>query len=142
MTTLNLLALMDAIAATLVAQAVETSTSTYAYPVPSFVPPCAIVGYPGKGDIDLDITFKRGGIRATFPVWAVVGKIEDVSARTALSAVLDGGAATVKTALESGGGTLGGVVASTWVHDPVVDTISDTVGTEYLAARFDVEVIQ
>jgi hypothetical protein len=141
MTTFNLLAIMNAIAATLVTQSVETTSQTYAYPVPTFVPPCAIVGYPAKGGIDLDLTFKRGGIQGTFPVWLVVGKAVDSNARTTLSAAIDGGSTTVKTALESGGGTLGGVVASTWVHDPVVETISDTIGTEYLAARFDVEVL-
>src|SRR5438105_3734943 len=103
---------MDAIAATLIAQTVTTSAQTYAYPVPSFAPPCAIVGYPAKGQTNLDLTFKRGGIEATFPVWLVVGKLIDLSARATLSALMDGGAATLKTALESGGGTLGGVVAS------------------------------
>ncbi len=132
---------MDAIAATLVAQGVTTTAQTYAFPVPTFVPPCCIVGYPKPGGIDLDLTFKRGGIEAIFPVWTVVGKVIDIDARNALSALLDGGAATVKTALESGLGTLGGVVASTRVYDPVVETISDTLGTEYLAARFEVEVV-
>lgn len=141
MTTLNVAAVMDAIAATLVAQSVTTTANTYAFPVPSFTPPCAIVGYPAKGAIDLDRTFKRGGVEATFPVWMVVGKALDLSARNALSAAIDGGATTVKTALESGGGTLGSVVASTQVMSPDVEVISDTLGTEYLAARFDVQVL-
>jgi hypothetical protein len=47
----------------------------------------------------------------------------------------------VKTALESGLGTLGGVVASTQVKSPAVEVIHDGQGTEYLSARFDVEVV-
>ena len=94
-------------------------------------PPCSIVGYPAKGQTDLDLTFKRGGIMVTFPVWVVIGKLIDVSARNSLSTLLDGGAATVKTALESGGGTLGGVVASTLVSDPTVETFTDTLGTGF-----------
>src|SRR6266851_1998605 len=106
MTTFNLSAIMDAIAATLVAQNVESSAQTYAYPVLTFVPPCAFVDYPVRGQIDLDLTFKSGGIMATFPVYLVVGKAIDSNARSTLSGSIDGGATTVKTALESGGGTL------------------------------------
>jgi hypothetical protein len=142
MTTLNLAAIMDAIAATLVAQSVTTTAQTYAYPVPSFVPPCAIVGYPAKGAIELELTFKRGGIQATFPVWIVAGKALDVSARGVVSGILDGGATTVKTALESGGGTLGSVVASTQVLGPDVETMVAGDGTEYLALRYEVQVIK
>jgi hypothetical protein len=140
-TTFALATIMDAIAATLVAEGVTTAPQTYAYPVPAFSPPCAVVGYPRPGAIDLDLTFKRGGIEAVFPVWIVVGKTIDIDARNALSALLDGGATTVKTALESGLGTLGGVVASTQVKSPAVEVIHDGQGTEYLAARFDVEVV-
>jgi hypothetical protein len=141
MTTFNLSAIMDAIAATLVAQGVESAAQTFAYPSPQFVPPCLIVDYPKPGGIELNLTFKRGGIQATFPVYAVVGKTVDSNARGTISGILDGGATTVRPALESGGGTLGGVVASTLVHSPRVETVKDSIGTEYLAAVFDVEVI-
>jgi hypothetical protein len=141
LTTFNMSAIMDAIALSLSTATVTTTANTFAYPVASFTPPCSIVGYPKPGQINLDITAKRGGIEATFPVWIVVGKTVDISARNKLSALLDGGAATAKTAIESDP-TLGGVVASNMVLGPDVEVISDTLGTEYLAAKFEVQIIK
>lgn len=143
MTTFALNTIMDAIANTLLTQAVAPAGKVYAYPVPNFDSPCIIVGYPKAGNINLDLTFKRGGIEATFPVWYVVSKVMDKAARDLLSGILDGGATTVKTALESGGGTLGGVVASTFVLSPLVESMQDSniPPTEYLAVRLDVQVL-
>ncbi len=128
---------MDAIAAEMVTDMVA-GTRTYGYPVPDPVPPCAIVGYPTK--LDYDYTFHAnattGTVEATFPVWFVVARVLDKGARDALSAVITG-APGVKESLD---GNLAGAVQICTVVDCQVEpiTISDV---EYLAARFDVQVV-
>lgn len=129
--------IMDAIAAEMVTDMVA-GTRTYATPVPNPVPPCAIVGYPSK--LDYDLTFHAGGttgkVEATFPVWFVVGRVVDKDARDKLSAVITG-APGVKESLD---GNLGGTVDYCNVRDFQVESLM--IGeTEYLAGRFDCEVV-
>lgn len=127
---------MDAIAAELIADGV--TTRAFGYPIPNPTPPCAIVGYPTK--LDFDMTFHAlgttGKVHATFPVWLVVGRVVDKAARDALSAVLTG-ATGIKESLD---GNLAASVDICNVVDCQVQalTIADV---EYLAARFDVEIV-
>lgn len=140
MTTFNLANIMDAIAATLVAQSVSTTANTFAYPAETYTPGQWYVGYPT--DITFDLTAKRGADTAIFPVHFVAGSFSEKVARDSLSTALSGSATTaLKTALESGNGTLGGVVSSTHVTDAQAERLVATDGTVYIAARFAVEVI-
>ncbi len=139
MTTFNLAAIMDGIAATLVAAGVSDAGHTWAWPVATFNTPCAIVGYR-PGNISFDMTFKRGADEATLPVWFVAGLVAEKASRDLLSGIIDG-APAVKSALEAQPDTLGGKVSSVRVIDCEVETFLDGNGVEYLAARFDVHVI-
>jgi hypothetical protein len=114
----------------------EMQTRVYPYPVATIAPPVVIIGYPD--DIEFDMTFGRGSDRAVFPVWWIVGKIHDRTARDALSVVITGSRG-VKDGLD-GALTVGETTASVRVTNcrPAPVTIGDV---EYLSARFDVEVI-
>lgn len=123
---------MDAIAA-----AIETAAVTdraYAWPSEEINPPCAVVGYPS--DIDFDLTFGRGADTATIPVYFVVGRIVERSARDKLSTII-AGATGIKDVLD---GNLGGTVDTARVTDckPMPITVG---GIDYLSAKFEVEVI-
>lgn len=128
---------MDALASALLSGGVVAAGKAWAYPVPSFDPPCAMVGYPTS--VSFDMTAKRGADEATFPVWYIVGKVSDKASRDALSAALDGAAGT-KRAIELSD-TLGAVVSSVRVTDCVVETQVDAAEVKFLTARFDVHVI-
>lgn len=132
----DLSAIMDAIAAELIADGV--TARAYGYPIPNPTPPCAIVGYPTK--LDYDFTFHAlgttGKIEALFPVWFVVGRVLDKAARDALSAVITG-APGIKESLD---GNLAGAVDTANVMDCQVETLT-IADVDYLAARFDLEVI-
>jgi hypothetical protein len=132
----NLAAVMDGMAATIKAGMPSASSGVFAYPVPSFVPPCVIVGYP---DITFDLTAARGADTAVFPLWFVAGRTIDSATRDTLSTIIDG-VAGVKYVLESNG-SLGGVADSTHVRDCRIESMTDPDGTVYWAARFTVEVI-
>lgn len=93
---LDLAATMDALAAAVVDGGV--TARAYPWPVESAEPPCAIVAYP-EAPIDFDRTFARGSDTATFPIYVLVGKAHDRSARDRLSVVITG-ATGVKDALD------------------------------------------
>ncbi len=140
MTTFALSAIMDAIAATI--RTAGVADIVYPYPASSFQPPCAIVNYPPSGGIKFDMTFKRGADEATFPVMFVVGSVNDLAARDALSAIIDG-AVSIKASLEASTAALAAVVSTVRVTDCSVEflTMPPEMGSvEFLAARFDVEV--
>lgn len=92
---LDLAATMDAIAGKVPSGATER---VYAWPVEDAKPPCAIVGYP-DADITFDRTFGRGSDEVTIPLFFLVGKAHDRSARDRLSAVITG-ATGVKDAID------------------------------------------
>jgi hypothetical protein len=87
--------IMDAIAAKVPAEATQR---VHAFPVAEVNPPCAVVGYPDE-PISFDATFQRGSDRATIPVYFVVGKVVERTARDALSAIL-AGAVGMKEAID------------------------------------------
>jgi hypothetical protein len=135
MAAIALAATMDALAAKLVAGPVAGGR-VFAWPEEGVVPPCIVIGYPES--IDFDMTFGRGSDKATFPVYFLVGKVTGKASRDKLSAVVTG-ATAVKNVLD-GPLTVGANVASVRVVDCRPDTL--IVGaTEYLAGRFDTEVI-
>jgi hypothetical protein len=139
MAELVLATVMDAIASTIDAANLTVQPGTipmrsYAWPAGSVNPPCIVVGYPKK--IIFDLTFNRGSDEATFPVWFVVGKPDDKSARDTLSALLTG-AGKIKDTLD---GNLGGAVQSARCVDCDVESVK--IGDiEYLAALFTLEVL-
>jgi hypothetical protein len=139
MTTFNLALIMDGIAAQLVTQGV--TTKAFGYPISNFESaPLAYVAYPRPGGINFDLTFKRGTDDATFPVYFIVGKVADKASRDALSAIIDG-AVSIKAGLEAGASTLTGVVSSVHVKNCDVETVTDSAKEDWLAARFDVQVM-
>lgn len=122
---------MDAIASTAIAQGV--TTRAYAYPAPNPIAPCMIVGYPR---ITFDYTFKRGADEATFPIWFVVGKVIDKSARDQLSLIITG-ATGVKDKLD---GDLTGAVQTCRVEGGDIEVVN-IAGVEWLAFKFTLDVI-
>ncbi len=92
---IDLGASMDAIAAKV---PVDLTGRVYAWPMEEVTPLCAIVGYPDD-PINFDETFGRGSDRATFPLFVLVGKPTERTARDVLSAVLTG-ATGIKDAID------------------------------------------
>lgn len=87
--------IMDAIAA----KVPDTATSrVYAWPVETIQPPCAVVAYPEE-PIQFDATFTRGSDRATFPLFFLVGKATERTARDRLSEIVTG-ATGIKDAMD------------------------------------------
>lgn len=128
----NLAAVMDGIAAALVAAGV--TTRAHAYPAESLEPPCVVVGYPDS--IEFDLTYQRGADRAEIPVYFVLGRVTERSARDQLAAVISG-ATGIKETLD---GDLGGLVQTLRVTDMRVLNLQ-VAAASYLAARFDAEVV-
>lgn len=109
--------------------------NVFGYPADKVEPPAVIVGYP---EVDFDQTYVRGMDRWNVPVWVVVGKVDDRSARSALSPFCSGsGIASVKAALDDGTWTECDVVT---VKSWLVTTVT-IAGTDYLAAEFSVDVV-
>lgn len=132
MTRLVLADVMDGIASTL--EGALTGCRVYAWPTESPAAPCAIVGYPTT--TEFDATFDDGSDRVEFPIWLLVGKVADRTARDRLSALISGDASTIKGALD---GDLGGAVQTSRVTDLSIEAVP-VGGVDYLAARFTIEV--
>jgi hypothetical protein len=97
--------------------------------------PAAVVAYPET--IDYDQTWNRGVDKLTFPIFVLVGKMWDRTARDELSGYVNGaGAASVKAVLEAGAYT---AMSSLKVQTADVEAVS-VAGVEYLAAVFSVDV--
>lgn len=108
----------------------------FAYPTDSVPAPAAVVGYPEK--ITFDQTMGRGVDKITFPIFVVVGRVTDRSARDLLSVYCDGtGAKSVKAVLNAGAPW----VAMASVRTGDIDFTTVTVaGIDYLTAVFTVDV--
>lgn len=134
MSAIALATTMDALAAKLVAGGV--SSRVFAWPEEAVPAPAVVIGYPET--IEFDMTFGRGSDKATFPIWFLAGKVIGRATRDAISAIVTGATAT-KNVLD-GPLTVGANTASVRVTECRIETV--TVGTvQYLAARFDTEVI-
>lgn len=138
MSTINLAAIMDAIAARAVAGNVVSAGSAFGWPINNVTPPAVVVGYPT--DIRPNTTFKGASHELVIPVWFIAGAAVDLSSRNAISAALDG-ATGLRAALEGGGGNLGGTVSDILTEDGKIVYWSAQDGTEYVALRFDIEVL-
>ena len=132
MTRLDLNAVMDGIAARL--RTGGFVPKVYEWPSESPTPPCAIVGYPET--IEWDFTFADASDRASFPVWLVVGRVSDRTARDRISDLISG-VNSIKALLD---GNLGGVVQTCRVEDCSVENVSIN-AVDYLAAKFTLDVI-
>jgi hypothetical protein len=122
---------MDAIAEQIISSGLQKRA--YAWPVETVTVPCAVVGYPTS--LDFDATFNRGSDNAIHPVYFVVGKVSDRTARDELSGII-ANSINIKTAID---GTLGDVVSSANVTDCQIQEI--TIGAvQYIAARFEIEI--
>lgn len=130
MAAIDLSATMDAMAVALK----DTVNRVYAWPADSVTVPAAVVGYPT--DLNFDLTFQRGGDRAAIPVYFLVGKVSDRTARDRLSEIISG-ATGIKTALD---GDLDGAVQSLRVQDCRVEEITIG-GVAYLSATFTCDVL-
>lgn len=107
----------------------------YAYPADNVQAPAAVVGYPET--YEFDQTYGRGSDRMTVPVFVMVGRVDDRTARDALGAYVDGsGSSSVKAKVEAGTYT---AMDSVRVTD--VQFLAVTVaGVDYLAAQFSIDV--
>lgn len=109
------------------------SSNVYAFPPPGVTAPAIVVGYPEE--IDLQAAFGRGANAFQIPVWfAVSDQGVTADGRDALSAVLGSGTviANVLSASAAWGDTscAAARIAKTEIG-----------GIEYLAVRFDVDVV-
>ena len=129
MSTLDLAATMDAFADA----AKAILLNVYAYPAGKIEAPAIVVGYPKS--IDFDATFKSGSDRAEFPIYYVVGRVDDKAARDALSVVIQG-ADSIKAVFD---GDLNGAVQTCRVTDCQVTEYTNS-GIQYLGAVFTAEV--
>lgn len=105
---------------------------SYGWPNPVVSPPAFIVGYPAP--INLDTSYGRGSDRGLFPCWAVFGNPHERTSRDTLSSFLAG----IKASLD---GPAEGIWQSARAQDITVETVSNDDGTEFLAARFNVDVL-
>lgn len=134
MAALNLSAVMDALAAAMVAGGV--SRNVHAWPTEAVQTGDGVVGYPEQ--VDFDLTFARGADRATFPVWVICGLPQLKATRDAVSALITS-AAAVKTVLEAA--APGSAYASLQVLDCRPEAYEPIGMPPQMAVRFDVDVI-
>lgn len=104
----------------------------YGWPNPAVSPPAFIVGYPPS--LAFDATMRRGSDRALFPCWAVYGNPNEERSRDTASLFLQ----SLKDALD---GEAPGIWASARAQDVTIETIQNDDGTEFLASRFNVDVV-
>lgn len=121
---------MDALAAALVEA--EVVPQAYGWPNSGAAGGSAIVGYPEP--VQIGVTYSRGYDRATFPVWILCGSPDAKAARDAASLYLSTSPDAVDALEQSGAGTTCHVTFAT------VESV-DVGGTEYLAVRYDVDVL-
>ena len=136
MSSLDLVAVMDAIADA--AKEAELVLADRVYPWPTLLvnPVCLVVGYPTA--LNYDATFGRGSDRATFPVWLIAGKVDARSTRDVIGQYIGpDGVTSVKTALD---GDLGGVVQSCRVTAATIEAANIS-GVDYQAVRFDLDIL-
>lgn len=107
----------------------------FPFPADNVAAPASIVGYPTE--VTYDVTMGRGVDSFVIPVFLLVARITDRTARDALGAYLDGsGAKSVKAVLQAGTYSNGTKVRVASADIQVV-TVADI---DYLAAVFSVNV--
>jgi hypothetical protein len=104
------------------------------------VTPAAVV-LPGDPLIVFDSTFARGSDEFNFLILVLVQYANERTAQDQLDGFLAGsGTSSVKTAIEGGGGTLGGVVACVTVTAAGSYGAREYAGVQYLGVEFSVVV--
>lgn len=135
----NLGEIMDALAAACTEATNPFTSRAQAWPAESVQPPMIVVGYPES--IDFDVTFgkanARGADKATVPLFFVLGNVTARTTRDALSALL-ADATGIKALIESA--NYNGKLQTVRVTDCRPESIK-IAGVDYLAGRFDCEVI-
>jgi hypothetical protein len=107
----------------------------FPFPADNIAPPASIVGYPTE--VTYDTTMGRGVDSLVIPIFVLVARITDRTARDALGAYLDGsGAKSVKAVVQAGTYTQAVQVRVASAEVQVV-TVA---GVDYLAAVFTVQV--
>jgi hypothetical protein len=104
------------------------------WPKASVTPPAAVVAYPEN--YNPHATYARGATELKLPVFAVVAKISERSARDALSQLVDGPTSVI-TVLESGTYTAFDTIT---VSNVDFDTVTIG-GTDYITAVFDCDIV-
>jgi len=129
---MNLADVMDELAAQL--DTID-GLRVYSWPADAVQVPAAVVAYPDAYTFDL--TYGRGVDQLAVPVYVLVGRISERTARDHLGAYCDGsGAASVKAVLEAGAYT---AMSSVRVASATFEAITVN-AIEYLAATFTVDV--
>lgn len=86
-----------------------TNLNAYDHVPDSVNSPAAVVFGP---DIEFDLAFQRGGDKYRFAIIVLVSRVDAESGQDALDSFLaPSGTTSIKEAVESDGGTLGGLVA-------------------------------
>lgn len=130
---MNVAAVMDEIA-------VELDTISglrvFAYPPDKIDPPAAIVGYPET--VTYDVSMGRGTDMIVFPIFVMVGRLTDRTARDKLAPFLAGsGASSIKGVLRAAAPYV--AMASLRVASATIEVVT-MAGLEYLTAVFTVNV--
>jgi hypothetical protein len=132
----NLSTVMDGIAAYAVAQGVIVNA--YGYPRADPVTPAMLVGYPTH--CKFNYTFHgagtAGATELTFPLWFLVSRVLDKTARDALSGMITG-LTGIKDKMDA---MTGSGVNYADISDMKIEAV-DVAGVTYLAAVFDYDVV-
>lgn len=123
---------MDELAARL--RSITAFRTVWEYPAGSVTPPAAIVAYPES--YNPHATYARGATEMKLPVFAVVAKVSERTAREALSQLVDGPGSVI-TVLESGTYTAFDTIT---VSNVDFDTVTIG-GTDYITAVFDCDIV-
>lgn len=130
---MDVAAVMDEIAVEL---RTITGLRVFAFPPDNMAVPAAIIGYPET--ITYDVSMGRGTDKMDFPIFLMVSRITDRTARDVIAPYISGsGTKSVKTVIRNG---------KPWVAMSDVRVASATVemvtmaGVDYLAAVFTVNV--
>lgn len=130
---MNVAAVMDELKTEL---ATIANLRTFAYPPDKVDPPAAIVGYPNR--IDFDVSMGRGTDHMEIPIFLMVSRLTDRTARDKLAPYLAGsGASSVKGVLKAAEPWV--AMASVRVRMAEVEVVT-MAGMDYLTAVFTVDV--
>lgn len=133
MARLDLAAVMDALVASVVDAGILDRA--YGWPLPEVSPPCVVAGYPTS--YSPGVTMDRGHDRATFPIWLVLGRIDERTTRDVFGSYLNG-TADIVDALNNAD------VDHEWSCRVMAAEVQPWVPVPeltYLSIRFDVDVL-
>lgn len=112
-----------------------TGLRVFAFPPDNVAVPAAIVGYPET--VTYDLTMQRGVDQIDIPVFVMVGRLTDRTAKDVVAAYLSGsGSSSVKAAIKAGTYSAG---VSARVGTAEVDVVT-MAGVDYLTAIFNVHI--